>query len=132
MKDNKSILGQNLVRARKRLGLTQSVVAETLGLERSRYAHYEKDTTPSADLLRKLATILGVTTDEKAWRKLSLSWGVTPVMSEVFQSLDVLFYTAGKLAKSTFDLNKGDRIVITGGMTNGSSGNTNLIKVEKI
>ncbi len=64
MKDNKSILGQNLVRARKRLGLTQSVVAETLGLERSRYAHYEKDTTPSADLLRKLATILGVTTDE--------------------------------------------------------------------
>lgn len=64
MKDNKSILGQNLVKARKRLGLTQSVVADTLGLERSRYAHYEKDTTPSADLLRKLAQILGVTTDE--------------------------------------------------------------------
>ena len=64
MKDNKSILGQNLVRARKRLGLTQSIVAEAMGLERSRYAHYEKDTTPSADNLRKLATILGVTTDE--------------------------------------------------------------------
>ena len=76
--------------------------------------------------------ILGVTTDEAAWRKLSLSWGVTPVLSEVFQSLDVLFYTAGKLAKSTFGLNKGDHIVITGGITNGSSGNTNLIKVEKI
>lgn len=64
MKDNKSVLGQNLVRARKRLGLTQSIVAEAMGLERSRYAHYEKDTTPSADNLRKLATILGVTTDE--------------------------------------------------------------------
>ena len=76
--------------------------------------------------------ILGVTTDEAAWRKLALSWGVTPVLSEVFQSLDVLFYTAGKLAKSTFGLNKGDHIVITGGITNGSSGNTNLIKVEKI
>ena len=76
--------------------------------------------------------ILGVTTDEKAWRKLALSWGVTPVMSEVFQSLDVLFYTAGKLAKATFGLNKGDPIVITGGITNGSSGNTNLIKVERI
>ena len=76
--------------------------------------------------------ILGVTTDEKAWRKLALSWGVTPVMSEVFQSLDVLFYAAGKLAKSTFDLEKGDPIVITGGITNGSSGNTNLIKVDVI
>ena len=64
MKNNKSVLGQNLVRARKRLGLTQSVVAEAMGLERSRYAHYEKDTTPSADNLRKLATILRVTTDE--------------------------------------------------------------------
>lgn len=76
--------------------------------------------------------ILGVTTDERAWRKLALSWGVTPVMSEVFQSLDVLFYAAGKLAKSTFGLDKGDHIVITGGITNGSSGNTNLIKVERV
>ncbi len=76
--------------------------------------------------------ILGVTTDEKTWRKLALSWGVTPVMSEMFNSLDVLFYTAKNLAKSTFSLAKGDRIVITGGVTNGSSGNTNIIKVEGI
>ena len=76
--------------------------------------------------------ILGVTTDEKTWRKLALSWGVTPVMSEMFNSLDVLFYTAKNLAKSTFSLSKGERIVITGGVTNGSSGNTNIIKVEQI
>ncbi len=76
--------------------------------------------------------ILGVTTDEGTWRKLALSWGVTPVMSEMFNSLDVLFYTAKNLAKSTFSLAKGDRIVITGGVTNGSSGNTNIIKVESI
>ncbi len=76
--------------------------------------------------------ILGVTTDERTWRKLALSWGVTPVMSEMFNSLDVLFYTAQKMAKATMNLSKGDRIVITGGLTNGSSGNTNLIKVEQI
>ncbi len=76
--------------------------------------------------------ILGVTTDEGTWRKLALSWGVTPVMSEMFNSLDVLFYTAQKMAKATMNLQKGDRIVITGGVTNGSSGNTNLIKVEQI
>ena len=78
------------------------------------------------------ADILGLTTDEKTWRKLALSWGVTPVKCEFFDSTDVLFYTAKKLAAATFSLNEGDRIVITGGMVNGFSGNTNLIKIETI
>ena len=76
--------------------------------------------------------ILGLTTSEATWRKLALSWGVTPVMSEKFRSLDVLFYTATKIAKTTFSLTDGDRIVITGGVTDGTTGNTNLIKVETI
>lgn len=81
---------------------------------------------------RPEADILGITTDEKSFRKLSLSWGVTPVMSEVYNSTDVLFFAAKKLAKKEFGLTSGDKIVITGGVTNGSSGNTNLIKVETI
>ncbi len=81
---------------------------------------------------RPIADILGLTTDEKTWRKLALSWGVTPAKCEMFNSTDVLFYTAKNLAVSTFGLSKEDRIVITGGMTNGSSGNTNMIKVETV
>ncbi len=76
--------------------------------------------------------ILGMTTDEKTWRKLALSWGVTPVISEKVKSTDVLFYTAKKIARSHFKLAEGDKIVITGGVTNGNSGNTDLIKVEVI
>lgn len=76
--------------------------------------------------------ILGITTDEKTWRKLSLSWGVVPVICENFTSTEVLFYTATKLAKETLKLESGDKIVLTGGVTNGKSGNTNLIKVEEI
>lgn len=76
--------------------------------------------------------ILGITTDDKTWRKLSLSWGVTPLMCEKLDSTEVLFYTAKKMAKETLHLEKGDRIVVTGGITNGISGNTNLIKVETI
>lgn len=81
---------------------------------------------------RAPADILGLTTDEKTYRKLALSWAVTPVKCEMFNSTEVLFYTAKKVAESTFSLKKGDRIVITGGMTNGSSGNTNMIKVETV
>ncbi|MDY4254705.1 MAG: pyruvate kinase [Oscillospiraceae bacterium] len=76
--------------------------------------------------------ILGITTNEKTWRKLALSWGVTPVMCEMHSSLDVLFYEAKNMAKKCFDLKPDDRLVITGGLTNGKSGNTNVIKVEVI
>ncbi len=76
--------------------------------------------------------IIGLTTDENTWRKLALSWGVTPAMCEKFSSTDVLFYTAKKIAKQDLPLKKGDKIVITGGDTTGQSGNTNLIKIEEI
>ena len=76
--------------------------------------------------------IVGMTTDEKTFRKLALSWGVTPVMSEVFFSPDVLFYTGKRMAKETLNLSKGDKLVITGGMTNGKTGNTDIIKIETI
>ena len=73
--------------------------------------------------------IIGITTSEKCWRKLALSFGVTPVMCEKFNSTDVLFYTAKKLTKNVLGLKSGTRIVITGGAT-GQEGNTNLIKIE--
>ena len=76
--------------------------------------------------------IIGLTTDEATWRKLSLSWGVIPAMCEMFSSTDVLFYTAKKIAEQTLPLAKGDHIVITGGITTGESGNTSLIKVETV
>ncbi len=76
--------------------------------------------------------IMGLTTNEKTWHKLALSWGVTPVLCETFTSTDVLFYTAKNLARQTFGLKKGDRLVLTGGITNGTSGNTDLIKLETI
>ena len=74
--------------------------------------------------------IIGLTTNERAYRKLALSWGITPVMSEVYESTDVLFYHALKVSRAVMQLEKGDKVIITGGIINGRSGNTNTIKVE--
>ena len=74
--------------------------------------------------------IMGTTTDERAWRQLNLSWGVTPVLCEEYSSLDVVFYQALKQAKRIFSLKKGDHVVMTGGQIGGTTGNTNTIKVE--
>ena len=76
--------------------------------------------------------ILGLTTSEISMRKLALSWGVTPAMTDNYTSTDVLFYVATQQAKDKLHLQPGDKIVITGGLPNGKSGNTNLIKVEVI
>ena len=81
---------------------------------------------------RSPVDIIGMTTNEKTWRSLSLSWAVTPMMCEVVPSTDVLFYMARKVAEKAMDLKPGEKIVITGGGTTGQSGTTNLIKVEKI
>ena len=81
---------------------------------------------------RSPVDIIGMTTIEKVWRKLSLSWGVTPVLTEEFSSMDVMFYTGKKAAAKTLGLKRGDNVVLTGGPINGQTGNTNTIKLEQI
>lgn len=76
--------------------------------------------------------IIGMTTNERAWRKLNLSWGVTPVISEEFNSIEVLFYKALGEAKQVKKLVRGDNVVLTGGQINGRPGNTNMIKLETV
>jgi len=81
---------------------------------------------------RTPVNIIGMTTDKKIWRRLSMSWGVTPVMAEMFPSMDVMFYYAKKATAEVLDLQPGDNILLTGGAINGRGGNTDTIKIETI
>lgn len=76
--------------------------------------------------------IVGMTTNEKVWRRLNLSWGVTPVLADEYSSMDVMFYNGLANAKKYLGLKEGDTVVLTGGPINGKRGNTNTIKVEVI
>ena len=76
--------------------------------------------------------ILGMTASEKGWRKLNLSWGVTPVLCPTYESIDRIFDNDLKQAKEVYNLQPGDNVVLTAGVLNGKPGNTNMIKVEKI
>ena len=81
---------------------------------------------------RTPVNIIGMTTDPKIWRRLSMSWGVTPVMAEQFPSMDVMFYYAKKATTEILGLQPGDNMLLTGGPINGQRGNTNTIKIETI
>lgn len=76
--------------------------------------------------------IIGMTTSERVWRKLNLSWGVQPVLSEEFNSVEVMFYHGLSQAKKILGLQPGDNVVLTGGQINGQTGNTNTIKIETV
>ena len=81
---------------------------------------------------RSPTDIVGLATNRNVWYKLALSWGVTPIFCEHFNSIDVLFYHATKAAKDALKLKKGDNVVLTGGVINGEIGNTSIIKIETI
>ena len=76
--------------------------------------------------------IVGLATGKKAWYKLALSWGVLPVLTEQFPSMEVLNFYTLREAKAVLGLETGDTVVMTGGNTSGESGNTNVIRIETI
>lgn len=78
------------------------------------------------------ADIIGTTTSDRVWRKLNMSWGVTPVMSEEFESVEVMFYYGLQKARDMMQLKKGDNVVLTGGKISGKAGCTNTIRVETV
>ena len=60
-KENISKLAKSLIAHRKSMGLTQSQIAEVIGIKRSTYAYYERETMPSVEIIEKLAKIYNVT-----------------------------------------------------------------------
>ncbi len=76
--------------------------------------------------------ILGLATSRRAWYKLGLSWGVVPLLTEQFPNMEVLYYYALRAAREALGLQPGDTVVVTGGNTNGESGNTNEIRIETV
>ena len=61
-----------------------------------------------------------------------ISWGVLPVLTEEYNSIEVVYYQAFKYAVKLLSLNKGDNVVLTGGQISGPAGNTNTVKVETV
>lgn len=81
---------------------------------------------------RPACPIIGCTTDEKAWRQLSLAWGVFPVLTNEQLTSDDLFGQAIEIAAESGLLSTGDLVVITAGLPLGVPGMTNMIKVHLV
>lgn len=76
--------------------------------------------------------IVGITTSEKAWRKINLSWGVHPVLGDKYTSSDVIFHYGVLHAKNILNLKKGDSVIISAGPANGEKGTIDTIKFFRV
>lgn len=76
--------------------------------------------------------IIVCTMDESIGRQLNLSWGVTPIVIKEENDTFELFSKAVENAKNKGFLEEGDLAVVTAGIPLGTSGTTNMLKVEVV
>ena len=81
---------------------------------------------------RPFCPILGASPDEKSCRQMSLHWGVIPVFMHEHAELDRLIMHAIARSKEKGALEDGDIAIVTAGVPLGTSGTTNLIKIEQV
>ena len=81
---------------------------------------------------RPPAPILAITPNERAYRQMSVVWGVVPDMSNDIHTTDEMVEVASKAIKETALADPGARYVITAGVPFGMRGTTNLIRVERL
>jgi pyruvate kinase len=89
-------------------------------------------TSKAISKFRPKAPIIAATTTESVMRRLSLVWGVYPVLSPYSNSTDDVIELS---IQSTVDegyVKEGDLVVVTAGIPVGTAGSTNLIKVHTI
>ena len=78
------------------------------------------------------SAIIATTTNKVVQRQLQLYWGVTPIIVDEVDSMDVLFYHSIDKAKRFNLLHNGDIVVITAGVPLGGIQHTNIMKVMEV
>ncbi len=76
--------------------------------------------------------ILAATPLERTFRRLSLNWGVVPLLCESSDSTDEMIKATFQAVRESGLVKKGQKVVITAGVPVGVPGTTNLVKAETL
>jgi pyruvate kinase len=78
---------------------------------------------------RPEALILGMTADERAFKRMSINWGVVPVLIPPHvKELDEISAIAVEFAKKHDLAKSGDKVILTSGYPSLQTGNTDMVK----
>lgn len=81
---------------------------------------------------RPKCPIIAITPNEYVLRKLSLTFGIIPLLCKQFETTDEIISESKKVAKKLLCANDGDDILIAAGFPTTHKGGTNMLKIEKI
>ena len=81
---------------------------------------------------RPAAPVLAVTPSDRAYRQMSVVWGVMPYFTDEIHNTDEMVEEAVRAIRHADVAAPGDRYVITAGVPFGMRGSTNLIRVEYV
>ena len=120
------------------LTITNAIAHATCSMALEMNAQVIVTATSSGETPRALskykpkAPIVAVTPYEATARRLSLNWGVYPIVTSYFKSTDEMFEQCINVAKENGFVQEGELAVLTAGVPIGLVGSTNLLKVETV
>lgn len=89
-------------------------------------------TARKVSMLRPKAPVVACTISDEVCRKLSLAWGVYPLVIGDAGSTDAIFEISVEKAKEYGYVNEGELVIITAGVPVGVSGATNIMKIHLV
>ncbi|MCP3775148.1 pyruvate kinase [Paenibacillus sp. MZ04-78.2] len=127
-------LGHVLVRNSVTEAISQAVVgsADDLNAKAILTSTATGFTARMVSKYRPDAPIVAITPNETVMRNLNLVWGVVPILGEPVSSTDELFSSVVSRGVKVGLLEADDLVVITAGVPLGSTGTTNLIKIQHV
>ena len=82
--------------------------------------------------LRPNSIIMACCPSKHIAERVSLNFGVYPVVTDIYKSTDELVKNLSELAKDEFDIDDGDLVVVTGGVPLGEAGKTNFLTIVEV
>lgn len=114
------------------IGKSACEIAEELGASAIITATTSGGTSRSISKFRPRMPIIASTPYEKIKNQLSLEWGVTPIKVENHKDTDTILETSIESSLNKKLVEAGDTVVLTAGVPVGTTGSTNLLKVETV
>lgn len=114
------------------ISMASVTTAYELGASAIITATVSGSTAKNVSRFRPECPILAITPNKDVSRKLSLYWGVYPIVADLYESTDEMIDSTADIAKKHGFVHDGELVVITAGLPINFVGSTNMIKVHLI
>ncbi len=115
---------------RNAIAFSAVATANALGAKAILCFSHEGNSAKAISSFRPQASIVAITNTPAVVHKMSICWGITPVLCETLEDTDDMFQRANDIAKELKVAKPGETIIITSGVPVNNMGKTNLIKVH--